>query len=252
MSDSLFFSLVWLWIGIGLVIFPVLLFVTAPYGRHSTSTWGPVMNSTAGWILMEFPSLLIFSLFFLLGKGEHSFVMWVFFSLWVIHYVNRTFIFPFRFKTKEKKMPLSIVSMGLFFNLINGSINGYFLGSVAGIYPDSWMLGWQFISGLILFATGFYINQKADFMLINLRAPGETGYKIPRGWLFRYISCPNHFGEIIEWTGFAVMVWSLPAFAFAWWTAVNLIPRAFSHHKWYRKKFDDYPKERKSVIPFLF
>ena len=69
--------------------------------------------------------------------------------------------------------------------------------------------------------------------------------------MFRYVSCPNHFGEIVEWAGFAVMCWNLPALSFAVWTAGNLIPRALSHHRWYRERFPDYPPERKAVIPFV-
>jgi hypothetical protein len=95
-----------------------------------------------------------------------------------------------------------------------------------------------------------YINQKADNMLIALRTPGETGYKIPTGWLFEKISCPNLFGELIEWLGFAILCWNLPAFSFFIWTSANLIPRAISHHKWYRQQFADYPADRKAIFPF--
>ena len=35
-------------------------------------------------------------------------------------------------------------------------------------------------------------------------------------------------------------------------TFANLAPRAWSHHKWYRKKFPDYPKQRRAVIPFIW
>jgi hypothetical protein len=69
--------------------------------------------------------------------------------------------------------------------------------------------------------------------------------------MFRLISCPNLFGELIEWFGFALLCWNLPALTFFIWTAANLIPRAISHHQWYRKKFNDYPSERKAIIPFL-
>jgi 3-oxo-5-alpha-steroid 4-dehydrogenase 1 len=86
-------------------------------------------------------------------------------------------------------------------------------------------------------------------MLINLRKPGETGYKIPKGFLFNYISCPNLFGEMVEWIGFGIMINSLPAYSFPIWTIVNLLPRALDHHKWYLQKFADYPKERKAVVP---
>ena len=45
------------------------------------------------------------------------------------------------------------------------------------------------------------------------------------------------------------MAWSLPALAFAMWTAANLIPRALWRHRWYREKFPDYPPSRRAVIP---
>ena len=96
------------------------------------------------------------------------------------------------------------------------------------------------------------INWQSDNILIHLRKLGEKGYKIPHGGFFKWISCPNHFGEIIEWTGFAIMTWSLSGLSFAIWTAVNLIPRALDHHKWYKDTFSDYPQKRKAVIPFLW
>jgi len=58
-----------------------------------------------------------------------------------------------------------------------------------------------FIAGLLLFFVGMVINWQSDTILINLRKPGETAYVIPMKGFFRYVSCPNHFGEIIEWLG---------------------------------------------------
>ncbi|MEX2589838.1 MAG: hypothetical protein WD334_06510, partial [Chitinophagales bacterium] len=73
----------------------------------------------------------------------------------------------------------------------------------------------------------------------------------PNGGLFRYVSSPNLFGEIIEWTGWALMTWSMPTLSFAIWTWANLLPRALDHHRWYNSYFKEYPKERKAVIPFV-
>ena len=148
-------------------------------------------------------------------------------------------------------MPLTIVLMAIGFNLVNGYINGYWLGSLSGRYEFSWMWDPRFIIGAVLFISGLVINWQTDNILIHLRKPGETGYVIPHGGLFTYISCPNHFGEIIEWCGFALMTWSLPGMAFAIWTFVNLVPRALHHHQWYTKQFPEYPKERKALIPFI-
>ena len=55
----------------------------------------------------------------------------------------------------------------------------------------------------------------------------------------------------LEWTGFAIAAWSLPALAFALYTVSNLAPRAVAHHRWYRDKFPDYPRERRALIPFV-
>jgi steroid 5-alpha reductase family enzyme len=103
----------------------------------------------------------------------------------------------------------------------------------------------------VVFLIGFIINQYHDYILINLRKGENTGYKIPYGGLFRFVSCPNFLGEIITWLGFFIVTQSLPALAFFVWTLVNLVPRALDHHKWYRSQFADYPAKRKAVIPFL-
>jgi 3-oxo-5-alpha-steroid 4-dehydrogenase 1 len=201
---------------------------------------------------MEVPSLIIFCTLVLIGPAEHSNPVWVLFGLWTIHYFNRSIIFPWRTKTTGKKMPLIIVFSAIFFNLINAGLNGYWLGFVAPPYPEDWLTDPRFIIGGVVFIAGFFINQFADKKLISLRKGGKTGYFIPRGGLFNYISCPNFFGEIVEWTGFAIMAWNYPAASFAVWTAANLIPRALDHHKWYKSYFkDEYPKSRKAVIPFI-
>ncbi len=119
-------------------------------------------------------------------------------------------------------------------------------------YPDSWISSPRFIVGILLFITGFVINIYSDNYLIKLRQNNTGNYSIPQGGLFRYISCPNFLGEIIEWGGFALLTWCLPTLSFFVWTAVNLIPRALDHHKWYKSQFPDYPENRKAIFPFLF
>ena len=108
-----------------------------------------------------------------------------------------------------------------------------------------------FLAGIALFAAGFLIHSSSDNILRSLRKPGETGYSIPQGGMFRFISCPNYFGEIIEWVGWALLTWSVAGLAFATFTFANLFPRAIAHHRWYRGEFTDYPSERKAIIPFI-
>jgi hypothetical protein len=172
------------------------------------------------------------------------------FGLWTMHYFLRTFVFPFRIKTKGKKMPLSIMLSAIFFNVINAGINGYYLSILEHYTPDNFFT-WNFYLGVLLFGLGFAGNQIGDTILIRLRTDTDQTYKIPQGFLFKYVSCPNHFCEILEWAGFAIMAWNLPALCFLAWTTANLLPRAMKHHQWYINHFPDYPKNRKSIIPFV-
>lgn len=250
-SESLYFTLLYIWMAIAVVMVPFLLRVTAPYGRHTSSDWGPMINNKLGWFIMEVPVMIVFSYFFWTGEAEKTLPVYLFYGLFMLHYFNRVFIFPFRLKSKGKKMPLLVALSAIFFNLCNGFFNGYWFGNLTPVYDISWFTDWRFILGVIIFFTGMAINLSSDEKLIGLRKGGKKGYFIPRGGLFNYVSSPNLFGEIIEWLGWAMMSWCLPAFSFALWTMANLIPRGLDHHRWYKRRFDDYPKERKAVIPFL-
>ena len=239
------------WIGLALLLLPIQLRVAAPYGRHMRPGWGPELPSRRGWVVMEVVPLIVFVPLFLVGPTAKTAPMWVFFGLWAGHYLQRGLIFPFRLRTAGKRMPLVIVASGVFFNTVNAALNGGYLGWLAAPYPASWLVDPRFLTGAALFAAGAAINLLADNRLMALRRTGAPDYTMPQGGLFRYVSCPNHFGEIVEWSGFALMCWNLPALSFAVWTAANLVPRALSHHRWYRARFAAYPAERKAVIPFI-
>ncbi|XP_073747200.1 3-oxo-5-alpha-steroid 4-dehydrogenase 1 isoform X2 [Callorhinus ursinus] len=107
-------------------------------------------------------------------------------------------------------------------------------------------------NGFCLWLIGMLINIHSDHILRNLRKPGETGYKIPRGGLFEYVTAANYFGEVVEWCGYSLAGWSLQGGAFALFTFCILFTRARQHHQWYLEKFEDYPKFRKIIIPYLF
>jgi len=251
MDRESFFLFLWLWTILGLLAFILLLFVTAPYGRHSRKDWGPSIPNRVGWIVMELPSLIVFILAFLLGPNGIQPVTWIFFALYVFHYGNRSILWPLRTKTSGKQMPLVVALMAVSFNLVNGFVNAYYFSSFAREYSWEWLFDFRFILGIIVWGIGVFINWWSDQTLLNLRRGGKKGYFIPRGGLFRYVSCPNFFGEIMEWTGFAIMTWSPAALVFALWTFFNLVPRALDHHKWYRETFPDYPSKRRAILPFI-
>ena len=138
MNEILFNTIVIIWIALAALLFPVLLKVKAPYGRHTRKNWGPLLSNRAGWILMELPSIILFSILSISGNPKG--VLWIFFGFWILHYSNRIFIYPLRTHTRGKKIPLAIVLLATFFNLVNGFINGYWLGQIAGKEPGAWSL----------------------------------------------------------------------------------------------------------------
>jgi protein-S-isoprenylcysteine O-methyltransferase Ste14 len=251
MDEAVFYHwLVIAWIALAAVTFVTLFFVTAPYGRFTRHGWGPRVDSRLGWILMEAPALITFVVLYAIGDERGNPVAIVFLLMWCAHYVNRAFIYPFRLRS-GRTTTVSVILMAAVFNVGNGYLNARWLFTLGPPLETSWLLDPRFIVGFILFCFGYALNQNSDRILLRLRAKGDTGYKIPYGGGYRFVSCPNYLGEMVEWGGWALACWNPGATAFLIWTAANLIPRAIKTHRWYREEFPDYPRERKALIPFV-
>lgn len=249
-EHTFYYGLLGLSLLVALLMFPILMLIPAPYGRHARAGFGPRLPSALGWVLMELPSALGMMLCYALGR--HDRVGAVFLTLWLLHYLHRSLIFPFRRAGQPQPMPLGVALLGASFNLVNSYLNGRYLFTLGPPYPVDWLRSPVFLLGLLLFLGGMAINWHADEVLRRLRRPGETGYRIPYGGLYRFISCPNYFGELVEWTGWALLTCSPGGLCFALWTAANLLPRAHANHRWYKARFPSYPPERRAVLPGLW
>jgi 3-oxo-5-alpha-steroid 4-dehydrogenase 1 len=251
-SHGTFNLICWSWIAIAVIIFPILLKVTQPYGRHSKSNFGPMINNRLGWFLMEFPSLAIFGYYMFFRANLFNVLILIPALLWMLHYFHRVLIFPLQIRTARKKIPMLIVLLAFIFNIINGFLNGYWFVHFASEYKSDALVNLRLVAGVIIFISGFAVNKYHDAILIKLRPATGDGYKIPYGGLFKYVSCPNFFGEIISWAGYALVAFNLPALSFLIWTLINLSTRALDHHRWYLKEFAEYDKKRRALVPFLF
>lgn len=235
--------------------FVLLLLTTAPYGRYGRKGWGPTLQPRWAWLVMESPAVFVILVVSAHHAGAeaggyHAPAVFLL-GLWQIHYVYRTFVYPNLMRAgKRRRFPILLMAMAIAFNTANGYVNGYALfgpPSEEGLL----VVGPRYIIGVLLFVVGFVIHVHSDGILRQLRRPGESDYKVPRGGAFRLISSPNYFGEILQWAGFAVAAWNLAALAFVVFTVANLLPRALSHHRWYKKQFPDYPEDRRAIVPFL-
>lgn len=242
-------AVTWAYFALGGVTFAALFFVTAPYGRHTKDGWGPSVGQRLGWVLMEIPAVVLWLAIYASGSHAAEAAPLAMMGLWQLHYVQRTFIYPLRIRAGKKRTPLVVVLSATAFQTLNAWVNARWVSEL-GSYPASWLTSPAFVIGAALFLLGFALNLHSDTILIRLRADGP-GYRIPRGGLFRWISCPNYFAEMLEWTGWAILTWSLAGAAFACYTVANLLPRALEHHRWYQREFADYPKDRRALVPFL-
>ncbi|MDP2273634.1 MAG: DUF1295 domain-containing protein [Archangium sp.] len=226
------------------VVFPVLFFITAPYGRHERPGWGPTLPAKLSWVVMESVSFFVFAALWVMNPQWGTPVVMLLGAAWLLHYGQRTFVFSLLMRDEAKRQPLLTMSMAMVFNVFNAGGNALALTDRAIDLP--------LVAGLLLFFVGMGVNLHADHVLRTLRKPGETGYKIPHGGLYGLVSSPNYLGEILEWVGFAIAAQTLAGWAFAAFTFANLAPRALSNHRWYRQKFGDYPSRRRALIPFLW
>lgn len=238
-------------IALAALIFVLLMMIDAPYGRHVSDRWGPTLPARLGWCLMELPAPLAMLAVYLRGTHAGDAVPLLFLALFQLHYMNRAVVQPLLTRGEGRRTTLFIVVTAFCFNSLNGALLGLAVSHV-GHYDASWLRDPRFLAGVALFVTGAAINVHADVVLRSLRAPGESGYRVPKGGLYRYVTCPNYLGEIIEWLGFALATWSMAGLAFALFTIANLAPRARANHRWYRDRFDSYPPERRALLPFVF
>ncbi|XP_070556793.1 3-oxo-5-alpha-steroid 4-dehydrogenase 1-like isoform X2 [Ptychodera flava] len=197
--------------------------------------------------------MAVFEVYFLYGSEDARFgyTNQTFLWLWLLHYIHRGIIHPLLMRYSQKEVSLGITLGGLFPNLIFSFVCSDWIGSA--VYADNYFYDPRFILGIILFVVGYIINKWADAKLRRLRNQGDNqGYHIPYGGLFEVISCPNYFGEMLEWTGWALGTWSLAGCVWLLFGCSTFIPRSKHNHTWYKEHFEDYPNRRKALIPFVY
>jgi 3-oxo-5-alpha-steroid 4-dehydrogenase 1 len=209
------------------VSFLALLFFPAPYGRHDKGKAGPQIDTRLAWVLMESPASLGFAYFFFTGERPFATVPLLLFALWQLHYFHRAFIYPFQLELRPGSgTTLATALMGAAYCLANGYLNGSYTSTYGVHLGAGWITDPRFAIGVALFAFGYFLNKQSDAILRGLRKPGETGYKIPFGGGYRWVSCPNYLGELLTWIGFAIASWSPAALSFAGTSASSPTIRA--------------------------
>ncbi len=232
----------------GITIILQLIGVKAGYSRFSNYSVSNKFKIPAklAWFLFEAPSFCIGLYFFIQAHYESFGIVPIgnrlLLSCFLLHYLNRI--------RGSKPTGIEIVLGGALFTGINGLLQGVCLTKIDD-YNINEMYSLKYLFGLTMFIFGFAINVHSDSILRNLRKPNETGYKIPYGGLFEFVTAANYFGEFLEWLGFAIAANNIGGYIFAINSFLYLFPRAVQSHKWYKQKFENYPKNRKIFFPFV-
>lgn len=237
----------------GLFVFITLYFVDAGYGKFRSSKWGYSIGNKCGWFIMEFPALVPMA--WCCITQSPGYMQLLLMSLYIMHYIYRSAVFPFLLKGNSR-MPLSIIAMGAAFNMVN---SGLLCAGILMFPRDEYLdfslyaQKWYLWVGLAVFFLGMYTHIKADHTIRNLRKPGDTNHYLPRGGLFEYVTSANYLGELLEWTGYAIMLNNPAGWMFVWWTAANLVPRAHAINLKYKAEFGAQAVgRRKCIIPFIY
>ena len=245
-------------IALAVPTFLLLQYFQAPYSKYSTTSlsswWGPLIPARWAWLIQETPSLycslLAFTYYPTKGQSRASGNL-LLLSLYLFHYVVRALIFPFLMRG-AKPTPAIVALLSFVFCVGNGTLQGYSLAHRTPPFTIDQLSVLQWV-GIVIFVVGFILNQQADHILRSLRkSDSDKAHYIPYGGLFTYVTGGNYCGELIEWFGFFMACQSWASFAFVMYTFANLAPRARSYHQWYLNKFDNYPHDRKAIIPFLY
>lgn len=177
---------------------------------------------------------------------------WLVFGMFITHFLKREFETAFIHKFSANTMP--------FFNVFK---NSFFYWAISGVlcalsvyYPRSLaaranqpMID---AAGTALFVFSETGNALVHYYLSTLRSPGSTERKIPRGYGFGLVTCPNYMFEIMAWVGIIIASrdWSVALFISI--GAAQMYVWAKGKERAYRTEFGDkYKKKRYVILPGL-
>ena len=236
MSPVLFTYLLWVMSFLAIVVFICLYFITAGYGQFRTKRWGYSIDNRVAWFLMEAPVFFVMLIIWCRAGFPFHLPELILLGFFLVHYFQRSFVFPCLMQG-HSRMPLSIMMIGIIFNVINGIMQGgglFWFPITAYTQGASYLLRWNAIVGIIVFLFGMIVNCHSDYLIRHLRQPGDTRHYLPQAGFYRYVTSANYFGELVEWIGFA-------------------IPRAHAIHRKYHEEFgDEAVGTRRRIIPLVY
>ncbi|KAK4069875.1 uncharacterized protein Triagg1_6670 [Trichoderma aggressivum f. europaeum] len=190
---------------------------------------------------------------YLLKDPSMSPTQWLSFGMIVAHFAKRELETLFVHKFSANTMPArNIFKNSFFYWAISGALCAW------SIYYSPWSLAARANDpivdavGTALYLFGEISNALVHLYLSTLRSAGGTERKIPHGYGFSLVTCPNYMYEILAWAGIitASRDWSVALFITM--GAIQMFIWAKGKERAYRKEFGDkYKKKRFVMLPGL-
>ncbi|KAL4599348.1 hypothetical protein ACB092_11G120300 [Castanea dentata] len=205
------------------------------------------LSSRAGMLFLYTPAFLAALTSFVLFP-HHDFRTLLLKSVLALHFFKRIFEVLVVHQYSGGMMLDSAITISL----------GYFTYTAGMIYAQHLS---QDISeppvdlkypGILLFLIGISGNFYHHYLLSKLRGKGDKEYRIPKGGLFDLVICPHYLFEIIDFLGISFISQTLYAFSFTLGTIFYLMGRSYATRRWYLSKFENFPKDVKALIPYIF
>ena len=178
-------------------------------------------------------------------------------AYWVFHYAKRIFETFFVHKFSHSTMPVRNLVKNCSYYWGFAALVSYFVNSPSASGTSSSRSLYIYVCFTLAMLCQV-LNLYCHVALTRLRKPGETAYKIPRGFLFDVVTCPNYTTEVMGWFFFNVGTrGTIMGVAFMMAGAVQMYQWAVAKHKRLNKIFDGkegrakYPRRYIMFPPFL-
>lgn len=181
-----------------------------------------------------------------------SHTQWLTFGMFQLHFAKREVETLFVHKFSANTMPVfNIFKNSFFYWAVSGLLCAY------SIYSPSSLAATADKPVIDLVGTAIYLfgeigNASIHLYLASLRSSGGTERKIPVGYGFDLVTCPNYMFEVLSWVGVIVASRDWTVAAFIIMGAYQMYAWAKGKERAYRKEFGDkYKKKRYVMLPGL-
>lgn len=186
------------------------------------------------------------------GDAELSPTQRLVFAMFIGHFLKREVETLFIHKFSANTMPISnVFRNSAFYWLMAGlvcAVSVYYPKSFAAVANEP-LIDY---AGLALFLFGETGNALVHLYLASLRSSGGTERKIPHGYGFALVTCPNYMYEVISWVGVIITSRDITVVAFIAVGISFMYPWAKDKEAAYRKEFPDkYKKKKYRMLPGL-